>query len=78
MASIDMPRLMAWVAMGVPQLVGMDVAQPCRGSGRVDEPGDSVPVQGSAVLVWDQEWVSVRDVRGAVGVDELHGARVER
>jgi hypothetical protein len=64
-----MPRLMAWVA-SVPQLVGVDVAEPCCGAGLVDEPGDGVPVQGAAVFPGQEQWMLGGDVGFAVVVDE--------
>ncbi len=39
----------------VPQLMGMDMRQFGRGAGFVDQPGDGVPVQRSAVLAGQQQ-----------------------
>jgi hypothetical protein len=44
----------------------------------VDVAGDTVPVHRFAVLAWEQQRVAGGDVRGPVGVDELHDARVQR
>ena len=78
MASMDMPRLMAWVARVCRKLVGVDVGEPGCGAGSVDHPGHAVAVLGSAVLSGQQQRVPGRDVGGAVGVDELHDAGVQR
>jgi len=72
-----MPRLIAWVAK-VAELVGVDVSQPRRGAGAVDHPGHRVPVLRSSVLPGQEQWVPGRDVPGAVGVDDLDDAWVQR
>ena len=63
---------------GVPQLVGVDVAQPGRGAGFVDEAGDRVPVHRAAVLPGQEQGVRGVDVRGAVVVDQRDQVRVQR
>ena len=64
-----MPRLNLG-GQGVPQLVGVDVSQSCRGAGLVDEPGDGVPVQGATVFPGQEQWMLGGYVGFAVVVDE--------
>jgi hypothetical protein len=49
---------------GMPQLVGVEVAQPGGGAGPVDHPGDGMPVQRPAVLARQQQRMIRRDVGG--------------
>ena len=63
---------------GVPELVGVDMAQPGGGAGPVDHPGDGVPVERAAVLAGQQQRVSARDVGGPVGIDEGGQLGVQR
>ena len=53
------------------QLVGVDVGQPGGRTGLVDESGDGVPVQRSAVLARQQQRMLGRDVGAAEVVDEV-------
>lgn len=61
---------------GVPQLVGMDVRQPCGGN-VVEDPGDRVCVRPAALLPGQQQGMIRRDLRAAVVVDELDEVRVQ-
>jgi hypothetical protein len=61
----------------MPELMGMDMAQPGGGAGPVDEPGDGAPVQRAAVFAGQQQRVRWIDVGGAVAVDEGGQVRVQ-
>jgi hypothetical protein len=78
MASIDMPRLIAWVARVCRSWWGVDVRQPGAGAGPVQEPGDGVQVQRAAVLPGQQQRVVGRDELAAVVIDEGEQVWVQR
>lgn len=63
---------------GVPELVGVDVGQPCGGAGVVDVAGYGVPVGRLAVLPGQQQRVGRADVRGVVLIYQGDQVRVQR
>ncbi len=78
MASMDMPRLIAWVARVCRSWWGWMCASPAAAPARLIILVTAVAVEGSAVLPGQQQRVPGRDVLGSVGVDDLHEAWVQR
>jgi hypothetical protein len=62
----------------VPELMRVNMRQPGSRAGPVDHPGDGVPVQGAAVLAWQQQRMAGGDIARPVVIDQGYQLRVQR